>query len=199
MPLTRDRSPEPEPEPARSRRAFLARAVACTGVVATLGAGASGARAEVPSRERRLRLVNAHTWERLDVVYFADGRYDEEALGRIDHLMRDRRADVSRPMDRQLIDDMVRLHGSLDTEEPLHLLSGYRTPETNAKLRKRSRGVAKYSLHMEGRAADIYVPGTSTRTLQAAALAMSSGGVGYYGRSGFVHLDTGRIRHWERG
>ena len=102
-------------------------------------------------------------------------------------------------MDRVLFDSLSRLHASLDTDEPLHLLSGYRTPETNAKLRQRSKGVAKFSLHMEGRAADIYVPGVPTRTLQQAALSMQAGGVGYYGRSGFVHIDTGNVRHWERG
>lgn len=173
--------------------------MAAVGIGMGLGMSLSGsAKAEVPQADRRLNLVNAHTWERIDVVYFEKGRYVDEALGRIDELMRDHRADLSHLMDRRLIDDLARLHASFDTDEPLHLLSGYRTPETNAKLRRRSMGVAKYSLHMEGRAADIHIPGVGTRTLQEAALSMQSGGVGYYKRSGFVHVDTGRIRHWER-
>lgn len=186
---------------ARRERRHVLRGVAGLFAGAMLGSLASGteALAEVPEADRRLALINAHTWERLDVVYFSQGRYDEDALTRINELMRDHRADKARIMDRGLIDDLVRLHATLDTEEPIHLLSGYRTPETNARLRKRSMGVAKYSLHMEGRAADIHVPGIGTRALQQAALAMQSGGVGYYRRSGFVHLDTGRIRHWERG
>ena len=184
-----------------SRRRFLRRGIAGAGMaVATGSILASGAaRAEVPAAERRLNLVNTHTWERLDIVYFTHGMYIDESLTAISHLMRDHRAEEECTMDRYLFDDLARLHASLDTDEPLHLLSGYRTPATNAKLRQRSKGVAKYSLHMEGRAADIYVPGIPTRTLQQAALAMEAGGVGYYARSGFVHIDTGRIRNWGRG
>ena len=177
-----------------SRRAFLRRAGVGLGSVAALGSGL--AFADVPSPDRRLRVLNDHTGEWLDIVYHAKGRYLDEALVEINHLMRDHRAEQERVMDPYLLDDLARLHGGLGTDEPLHLLSGYRTPETNARLRKRSSGVAKYSLHMEGRAADIYVPGVPTKTLHERAVAMQSGGVGYYGRSGFVHVDTGRIRRW---
>ena len=185
-----------------SRRTFLRRGAAGVALAAggTAGGAASGAAptGALTSR-RRLNLVNTHTWERLDVVYFTRGMYIDESMTAISHLMRDHRAGEECAMDRVLFDSLSRLHASLDTEEPLHLLSGYRTPETNAKLRQRSKGVARFSLHMEGRAADIYVPGVPTRTLQQAALAMQAGGVGYYGRSGFVHIDTGRVRNWERG
>ena len=218
---------QPSAPPSRSRRAFLGRAgagaaglgfgaagveAAAVGAIgldgaavgaAGLGAGAllaaAPARADVPSADRRLSLVNAHTGELLDIVYFTHGMYIDESLAAINHLMRDHRANEERIMDPHLLDDLARLHASLGTDQPLHLLSGYRTPATNARLRKRSKGVAKYSLHMEGRAADIHVPGLSARQIQEAALAMRSGGVGYYARSGFVHIDTGAVRHWERG
>lgn len=201
--------------PSRSRRAFLGRtgigaAGVGLGTATRLGGGLGGglgaaallgaapARAALPA-ERRLSLVNDHTWERLDIVYFTHGMYIDESLAAINHLMRDHRANEERVMDPRLLDDLVTLHASLGTDEPIHLLSGYRTPATNARLRKRSKGVAKYSLHMEGKAADIHVPGVSTRQIQKAALAMRAGGVGYYKRSGFVHIDTGAVRHWERG
>ena len=146
--------------------------------------------------ERRLRLVNAHTREKLDVVYMTRGHYIDESLESIAHLMRDHRAERERAMDRGLLDILSHIQVALDVDEPLRVLSGYRTPETNAALRKRSNGVARYSLHMEGKAADIHVPGVKTRELQAAALELGAGGVGYYGRSGFVHVDTGRVRRW---
>lgn len=182
------------------RRRFLSGSLA-VGVGACLFAGGiRKVRADVPELvDRTLRLVNAHTWEKQDITYCVRGNYDPDNLGKIDYLMRDHRRNVATAMDVNLLDSLVRLHASLETDEAIHVLSGYRTPETNAELRKQSLGVAKYSLHMSGKAADIYIPGIATRTLQEAALAMQSGGVGYYAKSGFVHIDSGRIRHWERG
>lgn len=150
---------------------------------------------ELPS-ERRLRLVNAHTWEKLDIVYVTHGIYIDESLHSIDHLMRDHRAGKEHEIDTALLDLLFQLQQSLGADEPVHVLSGYRTPETNAALRKRSNGVARYSLHMEGKAADIYIPGIKTPDLQSAALDIGVGGVGYYQRSGFVHVDTGAVRSW---
>lgn len=146
--------------------------------------------------ERRLRLANAHTWEKLDIVYWADGEYIPEAMADINHLMRDHRANRSKAMDPKLIDQLHVLVSVLDTKERVHVLSGYRTPETNAALRKRSNGVAKYSLHMEAKAMDLNIPGISAKDIQTAAMSMKAGGVGYYGSSGFVHIDTGRVRAW---
>jgi uncharacterized protein YcbK (DUF882 family) len=178
-----------------SPRTFLRQSVGLT--LAATAFGQSGlALASQP--DRRLRLINDHTWEKLDIVYWTHGVYVDESLIAINKLMRDHRANVIKPMDIKLIDQLHRLQSQFDTAEQLHILSGYRTPATNAKLRKRSSGVAKFSLHMEARAADIYIPGIKARTLQKTALAMKSGGVGYYGRSGFVHVDTGRVRHWEQ-
>ncbi|MFK7852749.1 MAG: YcbK family protein [Granulosicoccus sp.] len=148
------------------------------------------------SESRRLHVVNAHTWEDLDVVYYTHGIHIDENIAQLNHLMRDRRANVARPIDTALYDQLYLLSKILDTSEGVHVLSGYRTPETNAKLRRRSSGVAKYSLHMEGRAADIYFPGVSAKELQQAALTMQAGGVGLYSKSNFVHVDTGQIRNW---
>ena len=180
-----------------ARRSFLRKAG--VGAVTMLGTGGIASVSAALPADRRLRLFNAHTWEEIDLVYFTHGMYIDESLVAISHLMRDHRANAERPMDPKLLDDLVRLHASLGTDEPLRLLSGYRTPETNARLRARRKGVAKFSLHMEGRAADIHVPGVSTQQLFEAALAMRAGGVGYYKSSGFVHVDTGLVRNWARG
>ncbi|MEE9320326.1 MAG: DUF882 domain-containing protein [Granulosicoccus sp.] len=182
------------------RRRFLSCGLAVSAGACLLAGGASKVQADVPELvDRTLRLVNAHTWEKQDITYCVKGNYDADSLGQINYLMRDHRRNVATSMDVNLLDTLVRLHASLETDEAIHVLSGYRTPETNAALRKQSLGVAKFSLHMSGKAADIYIPGIATRTLQEAALAMQAGGVGYYGKSGFVHIDSGRIRHWERG
>ncbi len=147
--------------------------------------------------DRSVRILNAHTWEKLEVVYFTRGHYIDESLLKINHLMRDHRADEKIPMDLALIDQLAEIQKRVSSSEYVHVLSGYRTAATNAALRKRSSNVAKFSLHMEGRAADIHIPGLRTRELQSIAKDLKAGGVGYYGRSGFVHIDTGKIRHWE--
>jgi len=189
-----------------SRRGFLrqsvqAAALAGSGVLAAGLSGnvlASAITAPIHGPDRHLRLVNAHTWEKLDVMYWSQGEYVKEGLREISFLMRDHRANESIGMDPRLIDDLHSLYNLLGTEERIHVLSGYRTQATNAKLRKRSNGVAKYSLHMEGRAVDISVPGTHAKDIREAALSMKAGGVGYYASSGFVHIDTGNIRSWSR-
>lgn len=162
----------------------------------TVSAIAGAASALDQGTSRALHLVNAHTWEKLDIVYYTHGVYIDESVEQINHLMRDHRVNKATHMDPVLLDQLLRLSQSLNTSERIHVLSGYRTPETNAKLRKRSSGVAKYSLHMEGKAADIYVPGIETQQLQLAALDLKAGGVGYYPKSNFVHMDTGMIRQW---
>lgn len=193
-----------------SRRLFLKRtgmlgmaAASTTFASSVLAAGSSQAAAPVvqlpqldPVASRRIHLVNAHTWDKLDVVYYTHGIYIDENIAQLNHLMRDRRANVSISMDTSLYDQLLRLQLALGTSEPVHILSGYRTPETNAKLRRRSPGVAKFSLHMEGRAADVYIPGMPVEKLHQAAMDMHAGGVGLYSNSNFVHLDTGALRHW---
>lgn len=145
---------------------------------------------------RRLHLVNEHTGDNVDVVYYTHGIFINDNVAKLNHLMRDRRANIATQMDTTLYDQLFLLRAELGTEDPIHILSGYRTPETNAKLRRRSKGVAKFSLHMEGRAADIYIPGVSAKAIHTAATRLQAGGVGLYSQSNFVHIDTGQVRYW---
>ena len=145
---------------------------------------------------RRLTLVHAHTGERFEGPYRVGDTYIDESLAELARFMRDHRADRVHAIDPALYDLLHAVHARLDTDEPFRVLSGYRTPETNARLRKRSRGVAKFSLHMEGKAADIHLPGVGADALRREAASLGLGGVGYYPRSGFVHVDTGNVRAW---
>jgi len=145
---------------------------------------------------RRLSFHNLHTGESLDAVYWVDGAYVRDALKRIDTVLRDFRTGDVHPIDPRLLDLLVRLRQKLGTNEPVHVISGYRSPRTNAMRRSHSEGVAGRSLHMEGMAIDIRVPGCKLDDVRTAALDLASGGVGYYPASDFVHVDIGRIRHW---
>jgi uncharacterized protein YcbK (DUF882 family) len=149
-----------------------------------------------PTAPRQIHLFSLHTKEELSIVYFAQGNYLKRSVKALNYLMRDRRVDATKAMDLNLYDQLLLIQRSFNTDEPIHILSGYRTPETNAKLRSRSTGVAKNSLHIEGRAADLYIPGVTTKKLQSAALSLKSGGVGVYSNSNFIHVDTGMIRSW---
>ena len=148
--------------------------------------------------ERRLAFYNTHTTEAVDAVYWADGGYVPEGLRLIDRVMRDHRTGAVLPMDRRLLDLLFELRGSLGTKQPFQIISGFRSPESNAYLRGLSptSGVAKQSQHMLGRATDILVPGVALDKLHALALAMKKGGVGFYPSSNFVHVDVGRVRRW---
>ena len=145
---------------------------------------------------RSLSFFNIHTAEHLSVCYHENGGYQPEALASINHLLRDYRTDETRPIDPQLLDILYQLRRKTGQVEPFHVISGYRSPKTNAMLRRRTTGVAKSSLHTKGKAIDIRLPGCATSRLRDLCIEMRAGGVGYYGRSDFVHLDTGRIRSW---
>jgi len=145
--------------------------------------------------ERLLSIYNLHTSEKLKVVYWADGGYVPESLTQINHLLRDHRNGNVHEIDPRLLDLMSQVHAKLETTESFHLVSGYRSPATNAMLRSHSDGVATHSLHMDGMASDVIVPGRSLQALRNAALSMKAGGVGYY-PSQFVHIDVGRVRKW---
>ena len=145
---------------------------------------------------RRLRMVSPRTGERLDTIYWIEGDYIDEALNEITLFMRDWRSDETRVIDRRTIDIMTASHNLLDVTEPYTLLSGYRTPQTNAMLRRRSGGVAKNSRHMIGEAADLRLGNRSVEQIYRAALACNGGGVGRYSRSNFVHMDCGPVRSW---
>lgn len=147
---------------------------------------------------RRLRLYNARTDEQLDTIYWVEGDYIREALAEIDHVMRDWRQNEAIRIDRRTVDIMAAAHNLLDVDEPYMLLSGYRSPKTNAMLRARSGGVARNSLHLKGQAADLRLGSRSVNQIFRAATACSAGGVGKYSSSNFVHMDCGDVRTWGR-
>lgn len=179
------------------RRSFIKKAL--VGTAASL-AGTSALGAPLiknPGLERKLTFNNLHTGEKLTAVYWAGGNYQLEALKEIDHVLRDHRSGSSIEMDRQLFDLLFMLQRDIGLQKEFQIISGYRSPETNELLRKTGGGgVAKKSYHMLGKALDIRVPGVPLRDLQHKALRLKSGGVGYYGRSNFVHVDVGPVRHW---
>lgn len=147
---------------------------------------------------RRLKMYSRRTGESLDVIYWIEGDYIKDALTEVNWFMRDWRLDKARAIDTRTIDIIAATQQLLDSSTPFLMLSGYRTPETNALLSKRSRGVAKKSLHMKGQAADLRMQGKSVRQVAQAAASCSAGGVGRYSRSNFVHIDCGEKRLWGR-
>jgi len=149
-----------------------------------------------PTPVRALSFYNVHTGENLKTIYFENGRYVPGALLEVNYFFRDFRANQVKAIDPQLLDLLHRIYRALDTSQPFNLISGYRSPATNAWLASQSEGVAHHSLHMYGMASDVNVQGRSLALLDAVALAMRRGGVGYYPRSDFVHVDTGRVRRW---
>lgn len=146
--------------------------------------------------ERSLALFNTHTNEELRVAYWARGKYLKGALADLDHILRDHRTGEIRPIDPRLLDLVHALAASLDCRGPFHVISGYRSPETNAMLYASGRGVAKKSLHVQGKAVDLRLPGCELPLLRRAAMALKGGGVGYYPIPDFVHVDVGRVRYW---
>ncbi len=145
---------------------------------------------------RRIRMYSGRTGERIDMIYWVDGKYIKDAVKEINHFMRDWRTDQVKDMDLRTIDIMAASHNLLDVNEPYMLLSGYRSPQTNAMLRSRSRRVAKNSLHMKGQAADLRLSSRSVSQMARAAMSCRAGGVGKYSRSNFVHMDCGEVRSW---
>ncbi len=144
---------------------------------------------------RELAFEHLHTGEKLRRVYWVDGRYVPEALSDINYLLRDFRTGERVTMDVGLLDLLTDLRRYLETRKPLEIISAYRSPQTNAQLAEESGAVAKRSLHMEGKAIDIRIPGQRLDMIRKVGLAMERGGVGYY-PGAFVHLDVGRVRWW---
>ena len=145
---------------------------------------------------RRIRMYSGRTGERIDMIYWVDGKYIKDAVKEVNHFMRDWRTDQTKDMDLRTVDIMAASHNLLDVNEPYMLLSGYRSPQTNAMLRSRSRRVAKNSLHMKGQAADLRLSSRSVSQMAKAAMSCRAGGVGKYSRSNFVHMDCGEVRSW---
>ncbi|MHA1942514.1 MAG: YcbK family protein [Candidatus Hodarchaeales archaeon] len=146
--------------------------------------------------ERTLCFYNLYTKETIEAVYWREGRYIPEGLDGLNHILRDLRTGRVKTMDRKLLNLLFALQQELGSNEPFHIISGYRTRESNALLRKNKKGVAKYSLHIYGKAVDIRVPDCRLRDVRRAAMKMKGGGVGYYPRSNFIHVDVGNIRYW---
>jgi uncharacterized protein YcbK (DUF882 family) len=180
-----------------ARRDFMKMGLLALGAMAARDVSAASRRPR-PMGERRIAFYNTHTSEAIDAVYWSEGAYVPEGLRLIDRVLRDHRTGSVQPMDRRLLDLLFQLRTSLGTTKPFHIISGFRSPESNAYLRGLSlaSGVAKQSQHMLGRAIDIRVPGVALEQLRATALAMKKGGVGFYPKSNFVHVDVGRVRRW---
>ena len=179
---------------------FPLRAGYCVGFAALLLAIGSTSlqNATAEGDTRTISLHHMHTDEDLTITYKVDGRYDEEALKKIDYELRDWRRDETIHMDPRLIDLVWEVHRDVGSTDPIQVVCGYRSPETNAMLRQRSSGVAKFSQHTLGKAMDFYMPGVPLEQIRAVGLYLQRGGVGFYPTSGspFVHLDTGGVRHW---
>jgi len=152
--------------------------------------------ASVAAPRRQLSFVSLHTKEKLKVTYYTNGSYDRSALKDVNHMLRDWRTGEVGSMDPKLLDLLFQLRQRLRTDEPFQVISGYRCPKTNAMLASKSEGVASKSLHMEGKAIDITMAGRQLSRIRQEALNLRMGGVGIYSRSGFVHVDTGRVRQW---
>lgn len=146
--------------------------------------------------ERALALYNPQTGEGVQTVYWVRGHYLEPALQAFTYLLRDTRVNAVMPIDPALLDLLSAVQTQLETDAPLYILSGYRAPATNARLRRVNRRAARQSLHMAGKAVDIRLPGRPAAQVRRAAAALQVGGVGYYPTAQFVHVDTGRVRFW---
>lgn len=181
---------------ARRRFFQLGLAAAACGVVAL--SSPSSALAAMPRVRgvRTLALHNLHTDEKLRIAYWKDGVYSRPALARINHILRDHRSGDEADMSPRLFDLLNALQERVENKGAIEIISGYRSPKTNALLASLSDGVARHSFHTRGMAMDIRLPGTSLSHVQKAALSLRRGGVGYYPDSGFVHVDVGPVRRW---
>lgn len=173
-----------------SRRGFLG-AAALTGV-----ASATPVLASIPGGVRKVGFHNLHTGEALDVAYWENGAYVPDALQAVNHVLRDFRTGDVHEISPHLLDLLTSLSAHLESGERFQVISGYRSPQTNAHLHELSGQVASGSLHMKGEAIDIRLPGVDLTHVRDIALSMAVGGVGYYPTSDFVHVDVGRVRRW---
>ncbi len=154
------------------------------------------ARALVKKPSRELSFLNLHTGEHLKAEYFHDGKYVPSALHAVSVLMRDHCNNKVHPIDPHLLDIAHVLHSKVRSATPFNVVCGYRSPETNAMMHEVSAGVAAHSLHIQGKAMDIRLPGTRLGSLRKVAVALHLGGVGYYPEDDFVHIDSGVVRRW---
>ena len=184
-------------ENALTRRNFLAAFSAATVVSAPVFANAAGY-VKGAGDIRKLSMFSKRLGESINTIYWIDGEYIDESILAISKIMRDWRQNEVKYVDKRTIDIMAASQVMLNTSQPFQLLSGYRSPTTNAMLRRRSRSVARKSLHMTAQAADLRMSGRSVRQISSVAMSCRSGGVGRYSRSNFVHIDCGPLRTWGR-
>ena len=188
------KKPEEKSSIELSRRRFL---TSMAGIAMTLAApGTIASTAPVAARDRELSFYNTHTGEKLSATFWSDGNYLNDGIEEISWLMRDHRAGIASPMDPKLLDLLHQLQAKVGYQGEFQVISGFRSPATNAMLNKNSSGVARRSYHMLGKAIDVRMSGFDTSQLHKAAISLKSGGVGYYSSSNFVHLDVGRVRYW---
>ena len=179
------------------RRDFLKLAIShCALGAATLSAPSLAVAKPKQPAERQLSFYHLHTGEQLRATYWVEGNYVAQELESLNYLLRDHRSNEIQAIDTGLLDLLYILQQQVGEDGAYHIISGYRSPQTNARLRQQSSGVAKKSLHMQGKAIDVRLPGVDLKQLRKAALELRAGGVGYYPKSDFVHLDTGRPRYW---
>ena len=169
--------------------ALLASALSVPAIARATPAGAM-------PHERTLRMYNTHTGESLRSVFWAEGQFVPEAMNDINKLLRDHRNNKVAEIDPKLLFLLDQVSNQVGGNSVVHIISGYRSPESNQLLHENTNGVAKHSLHLEGKAIDVRIPGRDLAALHQAALHAGGGGVGYYPDSQFVHMDTGRLRHW---
>jgi uncharacterized protein YcbK (DUF882 family) len=148
------------------------------------------------TKPRTLKFVHTHTGEKLSACYSANGHYQPECLLQVNRFLRDFRTGETHSIDPALLDVLYDLQVAANRDDTFEVISGYRSPRTNAKLRSQSSGVAEHSLHMDGQAIDVRLTGFPTKTLRDLAVSLRRGGVGFYASSDFVHVDTGRVRFW---
>ena len=178
-----------------SRRNFI-KLLVCSGILSYSSKFAFAAIDGIALKERSLSLFNPHTKEGFEGIYWCDGDYVSDALNNINHIMRDIRTNDVKPIDTHLLDLIFSISIKLKPEAPFRVISGYRSQKTNTLLRKRGNGAAKKSYHIKGQAVDIRLPGHRTSVLRRAAYELKKGGVGYYPKHRFVHIDVGPVRYW---
>ncbi len=177
------------------RREFLRKSI-------LLGAGLSVSPYELFAYrlpvDRQINLFNIHTGEHLKATYWAKDHFVKSEIDKINHFLRDYRTGDIQQMDIKLLDQLYAIQLIRDTNKPFRVISGYRSPKTNQMLRKSTEGVAKNSFHLKAQAIDINLPGTQLKDLKKLARFLRRGGVGYYPKTGFMHIDTGPIRYWHK-
>lgn len=178
------------------RRSFLKSSALLATALSIPAIGRATTVASGMPHERTLRMYNTHTGESLKSVFWAEGKFIPEAMNDINKLLRDHRNNEIAQMDPKLLFLLDQVSAQVGSNSVVHIISGYRSPESNKLLHENTTGVAKHSMHLEGKAVDVRIPGRDLAALHKAALHAGGGGVGYYPESQFVHMDTGRLRHW---